>query len=305
MLTTIPIEDEIARRGIALRRCGVERVGPCPQCGGRDRFSINIRKQLWNCRGCGRGGDVIDLVRHLDGVGFNEARRILGNDSERPIIRPQRPVISREVTDKNMAKALNIWRETVEGDPLVDAYFASRKLETPSSSDVRFHAACRFGNGRYPCIVCLFRNIHTNAPQAIHRTALNADGTKLGRMTLGPCKGAAIKLTPDEDVEQGLTIGEGLETCLSGMRLGFTPAWCVGSAGGIKNFPVLADIDALSILVDADEADPKTGRRAGQDAALECSAQWTAAGREVFRVVPRLIGSDMADVWKQEHRHEG
>ena len=68
----VRIEDEAARRGIKLRG-GNERSGPCPACGGTDRFSINVKKQLWNCRRCQRGGDVISLVRHLDGVGFEDA----------------------------------------------------------------------------------------------------------------------------------------------------------------------------------------------------------------------------------------
>ena len=196
-----------------------------------------------------------------------------------------------------MAPALAIWHDTADIDhPLVHAYFASRKLEVPTSPDVRFHPACPFGNAHFPCIVALYRNIHTNTPQAIHRTAIPR-GVKLGRLTYGPCKGAAIKLSGDEAVEQSLVIGEGLETCLSGMRLGFTPTWATGSAGGIADFPVLSGIEGLTILVDADEAD-RNGRRAGQDAALECSARWTAEGREVFRVVPRLIGADMADVWE-------
>jgi hypothetical protein len=46
----VPIEGEIARRGIRLRGT-IERVGPCPVCGGRDRFSINTKKRVWNCRG--------------------------------------------------------------------------------------------------------------------------------------------------------------------------------------------------------------------------------------------------------------
>ena len=63
------IEDEIARRGIKLRG-KVERVGPCPKCGGEDRFSINTKKGLWNCRQCGVGGDVIKLVEHSTVVDF-------------------------------------------------------------------------------------------------------------------------------------------------------------------------------------------------------------------------------------------
>jgi hypothetical protein len=43
----------------------IERAGPCPVCGGRDRFSVNVRKQVFNCRGCQIGGDVIKLTQLL------------------------------------------------------------------------------------------------------------------------------------------------------------------------------------------------------------------------------------------------
>ena len=69
----VPIEKEIERRGVKLRREGLERVGACPKCGGDDRFAINMKKQVFNCRVCGIGGDVIQLVEHLDGVDFNTA----------------------------------------------------------------------------------------------------------------------------------------------------------------------------------------------------------------------------------------
>jgi DNA primase len=73
----IPIETEVARRGIKLLRVGAEMVGPCPICGGDDRFAVNRVKQVWNCRGCAKGGDVIDLVRHLDASNFIDACRTL------------------------------------------------------------------------------------------------------------------------------------------------------------------------------------------------------------------------------------
>src|SRR6516165_2769778 len=69
----IPIMNEIVRRGVELKREGKEFIGPCPLCGGDDRFAVNTKKEVWNCRGCGVGGDVIDLVQHLDGVEFIEA----------------------------------------------------------------------------------------------------------------------------------------------------------------------------------------------------------------------------------------
>ena len=74
------IESEIARRGIKLRRKGNELIGPCPRCGGDDRFAVNIVKQVFNCRGCGAKGDVIDMVQHLDGADFIAAATTLAAD---------------------------------------------------------------------------------------------------------------------------------------------------------------------------------------------------------------------------------
>jgi hypothetical protein len=75
----LPIESEIARRGINLRG-RVDRCGPCPLCGGHDRFSINTKKQVWNCRGCCVGGDIIALIQHLDGCDFQAAVRTLADE---------------------------------------------------------------------------------------------------------------------------------------------------------------------------------------------------------------------------------
>jgi DNA primase len=83
---SVPIATEIKSRGIKLKGNGTERVGPCPKCGGEDRFSINTKKNVFNCRGCEVGGDVIDLVRHLDGSDFLTACARLTDEPP-----PQRP----------------------------------------------------------------------------------------------------------------------------------------------------------------------------------------------------------------------
>jgi hypothetical protein len=73
---SVPIEGVLDRRGVKLRRSGQERIGPCPKCGGDDRFSINVKENIWNCRGCkpdSVAGDVIGLVEWFDGVDFGEA----------------------------------------------------------------------------------------------------------------------------------------------------------------------------------------------------------------------------------------
>jgi hypothetical protein len=162
---------------------------------------------------------------------------------------------------------------------------------------LHFHLQCPFGRSeRHPCIVALVRNVITNAPQAIHRTALTRDGQKLGRMALGRTKGGAIKLWPDDAVTTGLVIGEGLETVLAAAtRLEhrgtvLRPAWAAIDAGHIEKFPVLAGVEALTVLVDNDR------NWKGALAAKECARRWFAADREVTLLTPRDLGADFNDI---------
>ncbi|KKL73755.1 hypothetical protein LCGC14_2071700, partial [marine sediment metagenome] len=59
---------QISRRG--------EFAGPCPCCGGKDRF--HIKGEHFYCRQCyARGGDVINLVQLIHQVDFTEACQML------------------------------------------------------------------------------------------------------------------------------------------------------------------------------------------------------------------------------------
>jgi hypothetical protein len=199
-------------------------------------------------------------------------------------------------TDK-IVRALRIWNEaSAVNGTLAEEYLRRRGLIIPEDdAALRFYSPCPFNGTTYPALIALFRDIHSNEPKAIHRIALGPGGWVIGKKMLGPVSGCAVKLDADENVEQGLTIGEGIATVLAGRQLGFRPAWALGSAGAIRAFPVLTGIEALTILVDNDAADGN-GRQAGQRAALECSQRWTAVGKEVHRVVPRREGADMADL---------
>lgn len=194
--------------------------------------------------------------------------------------------------------ALKIWNDAGDvGGTLAALYLDRRKLVLPvgvSGRDLRFHPNCPFGKDqRHPALIGLLVDIHGDQPAGIQRIALTPDGEQLGKRMLGRKVGCAVKISPDENVTLGLAIGEGVETVLGGLALGFCPAWATGDAGGIRSFPVLAGINALTIFVDADQSDT------GQIAARECSARWTAAGCEVLRVTPNRIGEDLADIAKR------
>jgi CHC2 zinc finger/Toprim domain len=302
---SVPIETEIARRGIRLVGHGAERSGACPRCGGRDRFSINIAKGLFNCRGCVRGGDVVDLVQFLDGVDHKTAIRALAGADVRNLVRHTEAAACHQIARppkavhsdaENTERALRIWANADHVGAIAKRYLDHRRLEAPDHDGaLRYHAACPFGTTAHPALIALFRGVISNAPKAIHRIALNADGTLIEKRMLGSVGGCAVKLDCNEDVEQGLTVSEGVETGLAGRMLGFRPCWSLGSSGAIARFEPLAGITALTIITDNDEPDAR-GRQAGQAAALACSEHWRDAGVEVTRILPRAIGADMADI---------
>lgn len=56
-----------------------EKKGPCPKCGGTDRFSVFGDDKGWLCRKCDKSGDVIDLVMHIYSCDFAQAvERLVG-----------------------------------------------------------------------------------------------------------------------------------------------------------------------------------------------------------------------------------
>lgn len=68
----------IAQRYTALRKISRsgEQAGPCPLCGGMDRF--HVKDDRFYCRQCyPRGGDVIDLVMLVENLPFLDACRAL------------------------------------------------------------------------------------------------------------------------------------------------------------------------------------------------------------------------------------
>jgi hypothetical protein len=160
-----------------------------------------------------------------------------------------------------------------------------------AGSVVRFHGSLKFDDfSRKPGMVCLLRDIVTNEPCGIHRTFLDRQtGQKIDRKMLGIAKGAAIKVDGLESVSSTLAVGEGVETALAAKLAGLGPVWALGSTSGIQSFPVLGDLEELTLLEENDAASRK--------AVTACTRRYLAAGKPVNVVTPK-VGNDLNDVWK-------
>ena len=256
------------------------------------------------------GDDPITCRDHVRAAAGLPAFAPRGGGADRPLDRPvPRLVPTPPVPDpeaeraaaRKQAHVQELWDKA--RDPrgtIVETYLASRGLtltDEVAGDVLRFDPAhpWREKAGEeaisVPAMIAAMRCIHTDRLKAIHRTRLTPDGCKVGRLTYGEAKGAAIKLDADDMVTMGLIIGEGIETVLSARQLGFRPAWALGSATSIGTFPVLSGIEALTILTENDENG--TNARAVND----CGTRWHEAGRAVITVAS-LFGNDINDAIK-------
>jgi putative DNA primase/helicase len=245
-----------------------------------------------------------DYVRERLGLhkwepGNGHDRRVDASQRERF----ERTAIDREATKRprseddqiRIKRAVAIWSEGE--DPrgtLAETYLnLHRKLwlgDDLAGGVLRFHPACPWRNesagktDRVPALIAAFRSIDDGTITAIHRIALNGDGSKISRRMLGVVHRAAVMLDP---IGTELAIGEGIETCMAARQLGIgCPTWALGSTGGITDFPILEGVKTLNILGEAGEA--------SRQAIEFCARRWERANRRV-RVTTPDIGDDLND----------
>ncbi|MFG1246776.1 DUF7146 domain-containing protein [Xanthobacter flavus] len=164
---SVSVLDELGRRKISLKRAGSEMVGPCPVCGGRDRFGVHVRKGIWHCRHAGRGGDAIALVEYLDGADFLAACETLtgrppprgegtratpeeldARKEERRAKAAKREAENNRYREAERRKVYALWGASrpIAGTP-AEAYLARRGIPNPCSRDLRFKADFAFCHG--------------------------------------------------------------------------------------------------------------------------------------------------------------
>lgn len=166
----VPIQDAAERRGIAPGASLKERHGPCPACGGRDRFVLNIGLQTFYCRGCKASGKVVDFVMFADGCGFlaacqtltgspppgadgtrsraeieAEQARLAGEAQARDRRRAAREAESERHRERERERCAAIWRAArpAAGTP-VEAYLARRRLSLPPGDRLRYDGEAQY-----------------------------------------------------------------------------------------------------------------------------------------------------------------
>lgn len=236
------ILDVAERLDAKLKKKGVERVGPCPVCGGRhDKLNIHPLKQSWYCRGVDAGGDVIALVEHVLGANFGGAVEwLVGSDAAR---KPAPSKSDNEDKRKQHEKARWLWgrREPLTGS-IGETYLRkARAYNGPLPPTLGFLRAYK---GHPPALICAFAPhpgeiepgvlAEPRDVESVQLIALKSDGSgkadvEVVKRHIGGHKGLPIVVSPPNDL-LGLSIHEGVEDALSAYEATSLGAWASGGA---------------------------------------------------------------------------
>lgn len=93
---------------------GGEYAGPCPMCGGEDRFRAWPNEGdngRWWCRGCGQSGDCIEYLTRCRNMSYRDAFKFMGVDlgETRRARRPYQ--ISKEWIPREMGTPNGMWQK--------------------------------------------------------------------------------------------------------------------------------------------------------------------------------------------------
>lgn len=268
----------------------VNKHGPCPFCGGSDRFRWDNQNDRGGffCSQCG-GGDGFDLALKVTGKSFRQIAdhiaTIMGTTNQ----------VGRKMVDPTEAKQLEnmkrIWKASsaIADISPVAKYLRARLCGQPPVLQYVREVDGVFPN---PAMVAKIISCDDRAIN-LHLTFLTRDGRKAD---ISPVKrvmpgklpdGCAIRLMPAAEV---MGVAEGIETAISASLIYDMPVWaCVNGALLAKWRP---PEEAHEIVVFGDNDANYTGQAKAYELANRLEVQFK---RKTRVMLPELSGTDWND----------
>lgn len=219
------------------------RHGPCPMCGGTDRFRFDNKdgRGTWICSNCG-AGDGVALVMAKTGLGFQAAAvRIEELVGCAPLVASKPPR-----SDESARAIMNrLWRSgqpVSDGDPValwltkrVGLFAYPRCLRTAAWTRYQ-HADEPLSH--HPAMLAMVTD-PSGKPCQLHRTYLTKTGEKaavaaprlLMPASLPP--GSAVRLFESAET---MGVAEGIETALSAASIFGMPVWAALTADNLAKW---------------------------------------------------------------------
>lgn len=269
--------------------------GPCPICGGKDRFRFDDKggDGTFFCNSCG-AGNGFDLAMRYTEKSFKE----VAND----IDKIANNIRSFQVRAKDKKDPLIRLRRIQGGlkpvtnqDP-VFRYLASRGL-SPSYGLFHHPSLEYYENGiligRFPSMVAALR-MPDGSPQSYHVTYLTSDGRKAPvaspKKIMPPVTsldGSCVRLS---EVDEEIGIAEGIESALAVKSRFGVNCWSACNENLLQKFEPPEKVKFVRIFGDNDQ------NYVGQSAAFALARKLSKRGIKVEVNIPGIDGFDFADM---------
>ena len=270
----------------------VNRHGPCPICGGRDRFRFDDKEGAgtYYCNQCGPGSGII-LVQRINEWDFktaaDEVDKIIGTGHK-----PSQPATTKPKDDPSQRRQ-NVQRvlDQATDRTVVESYLASRGL-TVFPEVLRGHSRLPYFDerrylGQFPAVIAPVIG-SDGSLQSAHRIYIgDLDPRKKLMPAVDTVTGAAVRL-----FEPGETMGvaEGVETAIACFERFGVPTWAGITAGGLESFIPPAGVSDVVIFPDND------ANFTGQRAAFNLASRLTKGGYRARVEVPPETDTDWLNV---------
>lgn len=304
--------------------------GPCPMCGGKDRFRYINKKGDGDfiCNTCTpKGGDGFDFLMKFRRLEFAEVCRLLekflgivpGYEANRVV--PEHTKIANQKTEtaEDIEKVSQrkerylkeVWdgsQDIAEGDVVHQYLTKTRGLKTWNSDVLAFHPGLTYQSREkerllFPAMLAIIQNVE-GKNVSIHRTYLTpithqkipaeiGEARKLMSSRYTP-NGCAIRLA--EPIDGVLGLAEGIETALFCMQESKLPTWSTMSHVFMPMVKIPSHVHTVYIFADNNSRDPKTGRQVGQESATELAKRLVEEKKKVFLVIPPDPDKDWLDM---------
>lgn len=257
------IEDACGRWREILPQLGIahrflkNQHGPCPLCGGRDRFRWDNRdgSGSYYCNQCGPGMGI-HLIRKLHGWDHATACRaideIIGRHAPPPMPRASsKPAAPSSHTGAR--KRLEAVLRGARDRGIVERYLAVRGLRVHPHI-LRGHPELPYMEGeqfagRHPAMVAPVLG-PDGTLQSVHRTYMaRVESRKKLMPPVDTVKGAAVRLFEADDE---LGVAEGIETAIAAHELFGMPVWACISTSGMETFDPPEGVRRVTIFADHD-----------------------------------------------------
>lgn len=266
--------------------------GPCPWCGGDDRFIVYVDNQKYWCRQCQEKGDIINYQEKSTGnnlhtqfvaAGLSESKGKKANSDEQK---------------QKSSKLQFTWNRSKPSSISLLSYFKkTRKIEQYKSSPaVRWNSfKTKDGDAVQRILLKLSKpGDDPKDPQSLHSIFLDTSeqppekvNTSSKNAKPRAMVGRGVWFYPDLDTK-AVAIGEGVETMLSVVSVtDMNGAACLTTAG-LGNLVLPKETEEVFIFVDEDLAKSDTDKKGwpGQRAAIKKARALEKEGKTVWLVTP-------------------